>query len=243
MRDFFTRWMALLDRQKESMTFTRPADPKFEQPVTQHALPSAEDIKEALGFNRNDPNVQVRMIPAAGLSRRLSAGKGLNVEDFLRSLAEGGDQVTAGGNEARSAEFRHGEDSNVVEANIPHAGDDPSPEETEAQIKEAEGEERYAAGNGYAQNIANEVLEELGRAVKAHGSMQSSHEGYAVILEELDELWEHVKTKDGGYNQYARKEAIQVAAMAMRYVLDLDPGEENTEFEFQDDSDTMDPEA
>jgi hypothetical protein len=53
-------------------------------------------------------------------------------------------------------------------------------------------------------------------------AMNSAHEGYAVLLEELDELWEHVKT-----NQKRRdlvemhKEAIQVAAMATRFALDI----------------------
>lgn len=237
MRDLSSILRALL-RQREAMTYTPQADPKFEQPVTRHATPSAEDIKEALGYSRNDPNVQVRVIPAPGLSQRLSSGQGLNVEEFLRSLDA--IAVTAGGNEALDqrvlgATAHLKEVNNVVEANIPHAGDDPSPEETEAQIKEAEGAERYAAGDGYAQNIANEVLEELGRAVRAHGSMQSAHEGYAVILEELDELWERVKTKGCGYDAATRKEAIQVAAMAMRFVLDLDPGEENTDESFGND--------
>lgn len=232
MRRLFTRWMELLDRPKENMTFTRPADPKFEQPVTQVERPSVEDIKEALGFSRTDPNVQVRMVPVPGLAKSLS-GQRFNLDEFMRAI---GENVTANGN--------------VVEANIPHAGDDPANlEEVEAleeQIKKAESEERYAAGNGYAHNIANEVLEELGRAVKAHGSFQSAHEGWAVLMEEVDELWSEVKLKGGGgYTAAARKEAIQVAAVAIRFVLDLDPGEENTRDGWEDDSDTttMDPEA
>jgi len=50
--------------------------------------------------------------------------------------------------------------------------------------------------------------------------MNSPHEGYAVILEELDELWEHVRD-DTGRGVEARKEAIQVAAMGLRYALNL----------------------
>ena len=35
-----------------------------------------------------------------------------------------------------------------------------------------------------------EVQEELARAQELHEPFNSAHEGYAVILEELDELWE-----------------------------------------------------
>lgn len=51
----------------------------------------------------------------------------------------------------------------------------------------------------------------------------SAHEGYAIILEELDELWEAVRenqSTDGRTNRM-RKEAIQVAAMALRFLVDL----------------------
>lgn len=43
------------------------------------------------------------------------------------------------------------------------------------------------------ESIAKEVVEELERAEAKFGPFNSSHEGYAVILEELDELWEVVK--------------------------------------------------
>jgi len=49
--------------------------------------------------------------------------------------------------------------------------------------------------------------------------MKSNHEGYAVILEELDELWDEIK-KQHPNNELIRKEAIQVAAMAVRFILD-----------------------
>ena len=41
--------------------------------------------------------------------------------------------------------------------------------------------------------IFEEVAAELERAESKFGSYNSSHEGYAVILEELDELWDVVK--------------------------------------------------
>lgn len=65
-----------------------------------------------------------------------------------------------------------------------------------------------------------EVLDELERARTLFGPMRSPHEGYATILEEADELWEKVKA-NVGRGPEARAEAIQVAAMAIRYVHDL----------------------
>ena len=62
------------------------------------------------------------------------------------------------------------------------------------------------------------VGEELARARKQHGPMKSGHEAYAVILEELDEFWHEIKH---GTKENARKEAVQVAAMAVRYLVEL----------------------
>jgi len=64
------------------------------------------------------------------------------------------------------------------------------------------------------------VRAELARAERRHPAMRTPHEGYAVILEELDELWAEIK-RDEGRSQFAISEAVQVAAMAMRYILNL----------------------
>jgi glycyl-tRNA synthetase beta subunit len=70
-------------------------------------------------------------------------------------------------------------------------------------------------------NIFVEVSEELDRAL-AWPAFNSAHEGYAVLAEEVDELWEHVKVNQKRRDIVAmRKEAIQVAAMAIRFVLDV----------------------
>jgi hypothetical protein len=68
--------------------------------------------------------------------------------------------------------------------------------------------------------VLNEVRKECQRAVEKHGPMKSAHEGYAVLLEEVDELWTEIK-QDTGYTPEAFAEAVQVAAMGVRYVADL----------------------
>jgi hypothetical protein len=69
--------------------------------------------------------------------------------------------------------------------------------------------------------ILVDVKDELVRAVANHGRMHGPHEGYAVIKEELDELWDEVKKKRGGRDVAAAKEALQLAAMACRYLLEV----------------------
>lgn len=64
------------------------------------------------------------------------------------------------------------------------------------------------------------VRAELINACEKHRSMHSGHEGYAVIQEEVEELWQRVKCNQGS-DEYARAEAIQIAAMGARYVLDI----------------------
>ncbi|KKK85046.1 hypothetical protein LCGC14_2777220 [marine sediment metagenome] len=68
--------------------------------------------------------------------------------------------------------------------------------------------------------LMNIVGTELRRAQAAHKPMTSAHEGYAVIQEELDELWKEVKTNPPDRRKMA-VEAIQTAAMAIRLCLDV----------------------
>lgn len=70
----------------------------------------------------------------------------------------------------------------------------------------------------------DEMEVELRDALASYPSMASYHEGYAIILEELDELWDEIRMKPLYRNQdKLRREAIQVAAMAIRFVLDTLP--------------------
>lgn len=71
-------------------------------------------------------------------------------------------------------------------------------------------------------NILSEVECELEFATAKFGSFASAHEGYSVILEEMDELWDEVKNnKDSGALARQRLEALQVAAMAVRFIMDV----------------------
>ena len=50
----------------------------------------------------------------------------------------------------------------------------------------------------------------------------SAHEGYAVLKEEVDELWDEIKiSKTFDANLIMVKEAVQVAAMAIKFIENL----------------------
>lgn len=63
---------------------------------------------------------------------------------------------------------------------------------------------------------------ELHKAMDLWPAFNSAHEGYAVLAEEFDELWAHVKTNQKRRDLPAmRAEAIQVAAMALRFAVEV----------------------
>lgn len=67
--------------------------------------------------------------------------------------------------------------------------------------------------------VVNDVLAEYQDAKGLFPDFATAHEGYAVLLEEVDELWDHVKVKQAKRDvDKMRKEAVQVAAMAMRFI-------------------------
>lgn len=89
-----------------------------------------------------------------------------------------------------------------------------------------------AVRNGHVQDfllesaidsVLEDIKKEVGRAKKLHvGNFHNQHEAYAVILEELDELWDEIKKKQSDYDLKAqRKEATQCAAMLVRLITEL----------------------
>jgi hypothetical protein len=71
-------------------------------------------------------------------------------------------------------------------------------------------------------NFLDCVTEELERARDGHPPINSAHEGYSVILEELDEFWDEVKRKRSERDPEAMwSELVQVAAMAARTAEDV----------------------
>ena len=70
--------------------------------------------------------------------------------------------------------------------------------------------------------ISEEAASEAWKASIKWPAFNSAHEGYGVLLEEVDELKAHVWTNQKKRDLVEmRKEAIQVAAMAMRFVNDI----------------------
>jgi NTP pyrophosphatase (non-canonical NTP hydrolase) len=66
-----------------------------------------------------------------------------------------------------------------------------------------------------------EVSEELDRALRKHPKWIDAHQGFAVLAEEVHELWDEVRIREGKRRpKRLRKEAIQVAAMALRFALE-----------------------
>lgn len=65
---------------------------------------------------------------------------------------------------------------------------------------------------------AHLVADELERALERFPPMRSPHEGLAILEEEVDELKAEVRH---GTRARIRAEATQVAAMAMRFLIDI----------------------
>ena len=66
--------------------------------------------------------------------------------------------------------------------------------------------------------IIDLVLEEQKTRLDSKGSFHSVHEGYAIIKEELEKLWNRVRENN---TKCACDEAIQVAAMAVQFMIDF----------------------
>jgi len=66
------------------------------------------------------------------------------------------------------------------------------------------------------------VAAELRRARNLHAPLNSAHEGYAVILEEVDEFWEWCRLKrEQRSPDMGLLELVQIGAMVQRLAEDL----------------------
>jgi hypothetical protein len=85
-------------------------------------------------------------------------------------------------------------------------------------------------GQSQVNEVLNEVQIEIEMAMFLHPPMASRHEAKAVIEEELDEFWDEVKLNPNKMSQQSRQlwkwrmrqELVQIAAMAVRSIVDLD---------------------
>ena len=73
------------------------------------------------------------------------------------------------------------------------------------------------------QVVTERIFNEVKRAKKLFpNNFVNQHEAYAVILEEVDELWDEIKKNQRNYDLEAqRKEATQAAAMLCRLLVEL----------------------
>ena len=99
---------------------------------------------------------------------------------------------------------------------------------------------------GALDGALNDIGASYVKARQKHAPMRGPHEGYAILLEEVDELWDEVKrwqpapdavigegeTHESRAARWAayeenkaalRKEALHVAAMALAFLLEVAP--------------------
>ncbi len=68
-------------------------------------------------------------------------------------------------------------------------------------------------------NFFDKVINEYEFASGEFDRFNSPHEGFAILKEKVDELWDKIKKKDKD-PLLMEREAIQVGAMALRFLYD-----------------------
>lgn len=70
----------------------------------------------------------------------------------------------------------------------------------------------------HVRQVSRAFEDEYDRARLKFPPMHGPHEGYAVLLEEVDEMWDAIKSND---LKAAREEAVQVGAMALAFLVEV----------------------
>ena len=77
----------------------------------------------------------------------------------------------------------------------------------------------------YRKQAIELMVKELDKAQERSPCFNSYHEGYAIIKEEFDELWDEIRKDPFVINaEKVRFEASHVAATAIRFLMDLHQG-------------------
>jgi NTP pyrophosphatase (non-canonical NTP hydrolase) len=70
--------------------------------------------------------------------------------------------------------------------------------------------------------VAKEAADQCVDAMENWPAFNSAHEGYAVLFEEVDELWDEVRKKQKNREvSLMKKEALDIAAMAIRFAVEV----------------------
>lgn len=80
--------------------------------------------------------------------------------------------------------------------------------------------------SNYAKALTAIWDEFVSAKTKFPSTFNTAHEGFAVIYEELDELWDEVKSN--GTPERLRREALQVAAVALQFAAEFGPNEQQS---------------
>jgi hypothetical protein len=76
--------------------------------------------------------------------------------------------------------------------------------------------------------IYEQIDNEVRKATSNFEKINSFHEGYAIIKEEIEEFWDEVKKYPKNFEpEKMKKELIQVAAMCVRIIDDLNLSNES----------------
>lgn len=72
-------------------------------------------------------------------------------------------------------------------------------------------------------NVSDAILSAYIKARQKHAPMRGPHEGYAIIKEEFDELWEEIRKwqPDDENKDAMRKEALHTGAMVLAFLIEV----------------------